>query len=478
MDDKTQAKLTVEPQDIKIVKNLQDVEVAERENASFVCEITHDEVEGQWYKNNAKIKTGDNVKIKQEGRTHMLLLKSVKPEDTAEIKFTAEDVSSCAQLRVKELPVQIVKPLRVKVAMYKHRGLLECQVSRANARVKWYKNNKEIKSSKKYEIISEGVCRQLAINEVGHSDEDTYICDAIDEKTCCQLLVEEQAINIVQELKDVEVMEPNPACFEAEINIQPAKLPKWTLSGELLKASADVVMEREKTVYRLIFKKTKTTMSGPLQFMAGKSKSIAQLMVLECPLNIVQPIKDREAKENDSVTLSCEFAPAPTVVLWFKGQSLLEASSKYIMKQEMTRVELTIKDLEGNDSGEYSCKAGGCESKATLKVEVRRIKITKHLKAAEVEEDSSAVFTCELNYANEEVQWFLNNKPLFSSEVNEIKHMGKTHSLTLKHLPPEDSVITVQAKEASESASLRIKGGDTWCQSADLVDIKCNLTAR
>ncbi|KAG7488818.1 hypothetical protein MATL_G00038610 [Megalops atlanticus] len=88
---------------IKIVKNLQDVEVAERENASFMCEITHDEVEGQWYKNNAKIKAGDNVKIKQEGRAHMLLFKSVKPEDTAEIKFTAEDVSSCAQLRVKEL---------------------------------------------------------------------------------------------------------------------------------------------------------------------------------------------------------------------------------------------------------------------------------------------------------------------------------------------------------------------------------------
>lgn len=89
-----------------------------------------------------------------------------------------------------ELPVQIVRPLRVKIAMYRHRGLLECQVSQPNAQVKWYKNRKELLPSKKYQVINQDVYRQLYIDDVCSSDEDTYTCDAGDDKTSCQLLVE------------------------------------------------------------------------------------------------------------------------------------------------------------------------------------------------------------------------------------------------------------------------------------------------
>lgn len=74
--------------------------------------------------------------------------------------------------------------------MYHHRGLLECQVSRANAQVKWYKNGKELLPGRKYQVISQDVYRQLYIDDVCSSDEDTYTCDAGDDQTSCQLLVE------------------------------------------------------------------------------------------------------------------------------------------------------------------------------------------------------------------------------------------------------------------------------------------------
>lgn len=83
-----------------------------------------------------------------------------------------------------------MRPLRVKIAMYRHRGLLECQVSRPNAQVKWYKNRRELLPGKKYQIISQDIYRQLTIDDVCSSDEDTYTCDAGDDKTSCQLLVE------------------------------------------------------------------------------------------------------------------------------------------------------------------------------------------------------------------------------------------------------------------------------------------------
>lgn len=60
--------------EIKIVKKLEDVEVMEKESASFVCEISHDEVECQWYKGNNKIKASDNIKMRQEGKATKSML--------------------------------------------------------------------------------------------------------------------------------------------------------------------------------------------------------------------------------------------------------------------------------------------------------------------------------------------------------------------------------------------------------------------
>lgn len=54
--------------DIKIMKPLQDLEVTEKESATFVCEINHDEVEAQWHKGDTKLKPGDNIKIRQESK--------------------------------------------------------------------------------------------------------------------------------------------------------------------------------------------------------------------------------------------------------------------------------------------------------------------------------------------------------------------------------------------------------------------------
>lgn len=72
--------------DIKIIKKLVDVEAVEKESASFICEISHDDVEYQWFRGNAKIKASENVKMRQEGkdfkrlemiRTFMLLFENV-----------------------------------------------------------------------------------------------------------------------------------------------------------------------------------------------------------------------------------------------------------------------------------------------------------------------------------------------------------------------------------------------------------------
>ncbi|KAK7945499.1 hypothetical protein WMY93_001227 [Mugilogobius chulae] len=386
----TSAKLIVTAREIKIVKRLEDVEVMEKESATFVCEVSHDEVDCQWYKGSNKIKASDNIKMRQEGRTYTLVFKSVSVEDMGEIKFTADKASSAAKLKVKELPVKFVKKLRDKIAIYKHRGHLECQVSRASAKVKWFKNKTELKAGKKYDIKSEDVYRQLTINDIDDGDEDIYICDAIDDKTSCKLLVEERR--------------HSPSAH---------------------------------------FKKTKANMTGPVVFTAGKSKSQAQLTVKG-----LRTMKNVKAKEKSSAILSCKFSAPPKDVHWFKGDTPLAASDKYNIKQDATRAQLTIQKLSEEDTGEYRCQSGPAETKGTLTVEMRDIQITKHLTDTEVDEDGDAVFTCEINFPDEEVKWLLNDKVLFTNEVNTISHEGKVHKLTLKNLAPQDGgIISAQVQK-------------------------------
>ncbi|XP_061594308.1 obscurin [Cololabis saira] len=456
-DVQTSGQLSVTAREIYIVKELENIDTMERQPVNFICEVNQADVDGRWYRDDCRIRTGDNIKIRHQGKIHTLFFKSVRPEHAGEIRFTGERVSSYATLIVKELPVQIARPLRVKIAMYHHRGLLECQVSRANAQVRWYKSRKELLPCKKYQLISQDIYRQLTIEDVCSSDEDTYTCDAGDDKTSCQLLVEEQAISIVHGLKSVNVMEPEPALFQAETNMKSGRPPKWTLNGEVLEPCATVDMDREGTVHSLCFTATDSSMSGPVVFVAGKSRSTAQLTVNERPLQVVHHLDDVEAKENSSVTLSCEFVPSPRVVRWFKGRTALKTSNKFIPRREGKRAELMIHGLTGMDAGQYRCMAGGSQSSAQVNVEVKTLRMVKHLEPVDIEEDGIATFSCELNYVVANVEWILNNVRLYSSAINRIQHMGTMHTLKMKKLQPQQSRITFKAGLLIETTTLKVK---------------------
>lgn len=67
--------------------------------------------------------------------------------------------------------------------------MLECQVSRENAEVRWFREGQEIRKTKKYELISEGRRRALVIQACTPDDAKMYTCDAQQFKTSCFLEV-------------------------------------------------------------------------------------------------------------------------------------------------------------------------------------------------------------------------------------------------------------------------------------------------
>ncbi|NXH19071.1 OBSL1 protein, partial [Bucco capensis] len=190
-DCQASATLHVQERQIRIVQELQDKQVQEGDNAVFSCETSHEDVKGEWFRDGEKIKISSTVKIRQEGTRHFLLLYSVCPEDEGLIRFVAGTTAiSEATLQVEALPIRIVKPLRDKTVLARHKATLECTVSHARGRVRWLRGDTEIFAGDKYEICNLDCYRTLIIHHVSPEDEDSYTCDAFDDRSTARLLVE------------------------------------------------------------------------------------------------------------------------------------------------------------------------------------------------------------------------------------------------------------------------------------------------
>lgn len=53
--------------DIYIAKELEDVDTMERQPVNFLCEVNLPDLQGRWYRDDSRIRPGDNIKIRQQG---------------------------------------------------------------------------------------------------------------------------------------------------------------------------------------------------------------------------------------------------------------------------------------------------------------------------------------------------------------------------------------------------------------------------
>ncbi|XP_030643506.1 obscurin-like protein 1 [Chanos chanos] len=277
-DSKTSCSVEVYERQLEILQSLEDLDIQEDQNAVFMCEVSLDDVPGEWFKNGERIKPTSTIRIRQEGTKHFLLMCNVRGEDSGEIKFVAKSVESKAHLEVQELPVNIVKPLQDKSALEKSRVILDCTVSNPRCSIRWYKGSNVILPSERFEICSEGCYRKLVIQQVTLEDEGTYSVQVGDYTSSAKLTVEVQSAQMVRELQDVEVTAPDEVCFACELSM-PVVKAAWTLNGEVLQPGPRVLLEKMGTVHRLTLRQTSADMNGIVEFTSGKAKSSAKLHV-------------------------------------------------------------------------------------------------------------------------------------------------------------------------------------------------------
>ncbi|KAM9459453.1 obscurin-like isoform 17-T17 [Salvelinus alpinus] len=456
-DDNTSAKLTVHARDIKIVKKLEDVEVMEKESASFMCEISHDDVACQWFKGDTKLKVGDNIKMRQEGKIYVLLIKLVTPEDVAEIKFTAEKASSTAKLTVKGKAQSVSRELQSVSVVSGEDAVFTCEVTQTSATVQWAKDGKDIRKSEKYNISKEERVMKLTVRSVTVQDSGEYSCEVIGGATTkAKLVIKEPVHKFTKELKDSEAEEKGSVTLQCE-TAQPASKATWSKGGIELKAGGRCEMTQKETVLTLTIKQLEEKDSGTYTCDVGTAKMTAKVTVKGAPVVFKKELESQEAVEGGSVSLTCEIS-AEGKVTWRRGSVLLTQGEKYSMEHTGSTYILMVHKLKVEDAGEYTCDTGDKQSTATLTVKGAPAFFQKELKNKEAQEGDDITLRCELSKACTQVEWRKGGIVLQAGKKYEMRQEGCVQELRIRNLEPEDNgYYTCDAGDQLTTASVAVQ---------------------
>ncbi|NXY19091.1 OBSL1 protein, partial [Atrichornis clamosus] len=368
LHDRTQAKIHVEPRKVSIQTPLTDVETFEKETATFHLELSHPGVPGIWTRDGIRVKPSSTCRISAEGCRHSLTLERLALEDSGTVTFTADTLRCSAHLRVREPPVTMVRVPRDLGVPETGVASFECELSRPNAEVKWFKDGQELRPGPNRRIYSAGRRRILQLSRCELADAGSYTCDAGDCRASATLHVQERQVHIVQELQDVQVQEGNNAVFTCEVSHGDVK-GEWFRDGEKIKVSSTVKIRQEGTKHFLLFCGVHPEDKGLIRFAARTVISEASLQVEALPIRIVKPLRDKTVLARHKATLECTVSHARGRVRWLRGDTEIFAGDKYEICNLDCYRTLIIHRVGPEDEDSYTCDAFDDRSTARLLVE-------------------------------------------------------------------------------------------------------------
>ncbi|NXN65970.1 OBSL1 protein, partial [Himantopus himantopus] len=368
LHDRTQAKLCVEPRKVSIQTPLVDVETFEKETATFHLELSHPGVPGVWTRDGIRVKPSGTCRISATGCGHSLTLERLTLEDSGTITFTADTLRCSARLLVREPPVTMVRVPRDLGVPETGVASFECELSRPNVEVKWFKDGQELRPGPHCRIYSAGRRRLLQLSHCEVADAGIYTCDAGDCQASATLHVQERQVRIVQDLQDAQVREGDNAIFTCEASHGDVK-GEWFRDGEKIKVSSTVKIRQEGTRHFLLLCGVRPEDAGLIRFSAGTAISEASLRVEALPIRIVKPLRDKTVLARHKATLECTVSHARGRVRWLRGDTEIFAGDKYEICNLDCYRTLIIHRVGPEDEDSYTCDAFDDRSTARLLVE-------------------------------------------------------------------------------------------------------------
>jgi hypothetical protein len=183
-------------------------------------------------------------------------------------------------ISLSEFQYKFTKILKSARLIEKDTLTLACELNDARGDVKWFKNDEEIISDKRIEIINDGRKRKIIIKDAKVNDAGQYSCVSNADKTLADIVVNYQN-KFLKKLKDTDMVEREKVVIEVELQDQTAPAD-WFLNGTPIKEGEEFELKNlGGGKHQLIFNNVKMEHAGELECKSGDLNSKCQLTVLK-----------------------------------------------------------------------------------------------------------------------------------------------------------------------------------------------------
>uniref|UniRef100_A0A915Q578 non-specific serine/threonine protein kinase n=1 Tax=Setaria digitata TaxID=48799 RepID=A0A915Q578_9BILA len=315
---------------------------------------------------------------------------------------------------------------------------LKCTYSRPNAKIRWYKNKKEIFSGGlKYKIVTEKAVCTLIINNPEVDDSGKYTCEANGLPTTAVLTVDEPPMkySFIAPLPNTqEIYRTKQGILTCKVNNKRAPLV-WHHNGKPISDSDKRFLIESDAVGRFTLTIKEVIDEDAGEWMAKINSEIyskVEVYVEEPRHTFVIPLKSQKVTENESATLVCDVNDKDANVEWWHdGVQIKLDGQKFIAEADNRKRRLIINSAKLEDHGEYKCTTKDDQTLAQLIVDALN-KFIVPLADVEVVEKEDVDLRCETKDNKTPGIWSKNGKIITSMPGGKFETISRQGVHTLK----------------------------------------------
>ncbi|ELT96013.1 hypothetical protein CAPTEDRAFT_139749 [Capitella teleta] len=486
-DQITKATLWVEEAPVRITVPLpQTTTILEGDTTTLQAEVSKEGAETAWFKDDLEIlpDVDEKFDIAIDGAKHSLTIRDATIDDEAEYTIEVGTESSTGALLVDEVEASFVVPLRDQIVKEENDVTLECQLSKPNQAVKWYKNDTEVVPTEDVEVIAEGTIHKLVLKNAKPEDAAQYSVRLGAVTTEADLTVEEGAVKFIMPLQETSALEHQMVTMECQLS-RPDQDVKWLKNGEEIKPDDIHEVSVDGTFHRLTLKDTAVDDEAEYTVTLGDDNTSAKLFIEEIPLQFIVPLSETTVEEKQSVKLDVKVNKNNVVLNWFKDGTPLEAGERIEVTVEGCAHTLKIHSAVLTDDGQYMVTAGIAVTEAPLHVTEIPTEFINPLEDQQCTEFQDATFSLQLNKPNKKVSWFYDELEITPNEKYEVSSEDFSYTLKINDAQMTDAgKITAKVDDISCSADfivneldvlIIVPPKDITCSEKELVTFSCEL---
>ncbi|XP_039598490.1 titin-like, partial [Polypterus senegalus] len=351
-------------------------------------------------------------------------------------------------------PPVVVRDLRSLEVVKGSDVVLQCEVTgTAPFKITWYKDAKEMWSSKRHTFKDENGAISFHISKCDALDVGEYQCTVTNDVGSCTSkckLTTKEPPSFIQKIENLVTVVGHYALFQCTVTGSPPLSVRWQKDEDWLSEGANTEMKFENNVATLKIGYAEASHSGRYTCQAineaGTDKCFATLVVKE-PAEITEKFKAMSVTAGDPISLECTVVGTPELkVRWFKDNKELFPSRQYKISFVNNVASLKIQSAHKDDMGEYSFEVcndiGSSTCKAYLTVLEQVIPPSFIKKLADVQQVLGSFVRMECKISGSlpiHVDWYKDGSSVAGISKCHTTYQDNTVSLEIRDIEVDDA---------------------------------------